>query len=65
MEKIYINIVMLLLCGAVTAQVDRSKMPEPGPAPKIELGETQSLTLENGLIQYVVERLSLPKVSLS
>ncbi len=24
---------MLLLCGAVSAQVDRSKMPEPGPAP--------------------------------
>ena len=65
MKKIYINIVMLLLCGAVTAQVDRSKMPEPGPAPKIELGETQSFTLENGLKVFVVENHKLPKVSFS
>lgn len=56
---------MLLLCGAVTAQVDRSKMPEPGPAPKIELGETQSFTLENGLKVFVVENHKLPKVSFS
>lgn len=56
---------MLLLCGAVSAQVDRSKMPEPGPAPKIELGETQSFTLENGLKVFVVENHKLPKVSFS
>jgi len=65
MRKIYINFVMLLLCGAVTAQVDRSKMPEPGPAPKIDLGETQSFTLENGLKVFVVENHKLPKVSFS
>jgi len=56
---------MLLLCGAVTAQVDRSIMPEAGPAPKIELGETQSFTLENGLKVFVVENHKLPKVSFS
>ncbi|MDB9964395.1 insulinase family protein [Vicingaceae bacterium] len=65
MKKIYINIVMLLLCSTVKAQVDRSKMPEPGPAPKIELGETQSFTLENGLKVFVVENHKLPKVSFS
>mgnify|MGYP006072788529 CR=1 FL=1 len=65
MKKIYSNIIMLLLCGAVTAQVDRSKMPEPEPAPKIELGETQSFTLENGLKVFVVENHKLPKVSFS
>ena len=65
MKYIYINVLMLLLCGAVTAQVDRSKMPEPGPAPKIELGETQSFTLDNGLKVFMVENHKLPKVSFS
>lgn len=49
----------------VSAQVDRSKMPEPGPAPKIELGETQSFTLENGLKVFVVENNKLPRVAYS
>ncbi|MFT5668205.1 MAG: zinc protease, partial [Vicingaceae bacterium] len=65
MKKIYIHLVVLLFSGVVTAQVDRSKMPEPGPAPKIELGETQSFTLENGLKVFVVENHKLPKVSFS
>lgn len=61
-KKIYINLVLLLLCGSLIAQVDRSKMPKPGPAPKIDLGETQSFTLENGLKVFVVENHKLPKV---
>jgi len=65
MKKIYTHLIVLLFCGAATAQVDRSKMPEPGPAPKIELGETQSFTLENGLKVFVVENHKLPKVSFS
>lgn len=65
MKKIYINIITLLLCGAVNAQVDRSKMPEPGPAPVIDLGETQSFELENGLKVFVVENHKLPKVNFS
>ncbi|MBL4708696.1 MAG: insulinase family protein [Flavobacteriales bacterium] len=62
-KKIYINLVLILLCGSLIAQVDRSKMPEPGPAPKIDLGETQSFTLDNGLKVFVVENHKLPKVS--
>ena len=65
MKKIYTHLVVLLFSGVVTAQVDRSKMPEPGPAPEIELGETQSFTLENGLKVFVVENHKLPKVSFS
>lgn len=65
MKKIYTHLIVLLFCGAATAQVDRSKMPEPGPAPEIELGETQSFTLENGLKVFVVENHKLPKVSFS
>lgn len=65
MKKIYISAFTLLLAVASFAQVDRSKMPEPGPAPKIKLGETQSFTLENGLQVFVVENHKLPRVAFS
>lgn len=65
MKKLYINLLLVLLSAGVTAQIDRSKMPEPGPAPKIELGETQSFTLENGLKVFVVENDKLPRVAYS
>ncbi len=65
MKKIILNLLFLSIAGMLTAQVDRSKMPEPGPAPKIELGETQSFTLENGLKVFVVENHKLPRVAFS
>jgi predicted Zn-dependent peptidase len=65
MKKIYISLFSIILAFAASAQVDRSKMPEPGPAPKIELGETQSFTLENGLKVFVVENHKLPQVAYS
>ena len=45
------------------SQVDRSKAPEPGPAPLIELGESTLLTLDNGLRVIVVENHKQPKIS--
>tara|TARA_R110002096_G_scaffold169779_3_gene341509 strand:- start:15759 stop:17840 length:2082 start_codon:yes stop_codon:yes gene_type:complete len=65
MKKIYLNLVLLLMSGFVMAQVDRSVMPEAGPVPKIDLGETQSFTLENGLKVFVVENHKLPQVAFS
>jgi zinc protease len=64
-----INIISILfIClftlGA-TAQVDRSKQPEPGPAPKINLGQPESFTLKNGLEVLVVENHKLPRVTAS
>jgi len=47
------------------AQVDRSKQPTPGPAPKINIGKPQSFTLSNGLKVMVVENHKLPRVSLN
>jgi len=58
-----INIALSLAVLSVSAQVDRSKMPEAGPAPKIELGEIQSFTLDNGLKVFVVENHKLPRVT--
>ena len=45
------------------AQLDRSKMPEPGPAPKIQLGVPDEFELPNGLKVLVVENHKLPRVS--
>src|SRR5690606_39679388 len=59
-----IFLVFLMTTGAV-AQVDRSKQPEPGPAPKINLGEPESFTLKNGLRVMVVENHKLPRVTAS
>ena len=65
MKKIYLSILAVAVTAVSFAQVDRSKMPEPGPAPKIDLGETQSFTLENGLKVFVVENHKLPRVAFS
>lgn len=58
---------LLALCSAtaVLAQVDRSKYPEPGPAPQINIGEPTSFTLPNGLKVFVVENHKLPRVTYS
>ncbi|WP_037317625.1 pitrilysin family protein [Salegentibacter sp. Hel_I_6] len=53
------------LTTASIAQVDRSKQPEPGPAPKINLGQPDEFTLSNGLKVLVVENHKLPRVSAS
>lgn len=56
---------LLLIAGLipVLAQVDRSRLPEPGPAPEIQLGEYESFELPNGLKVFVVENHKLPKVT--
>lgn len=41
----------------------RSTAPAPGPAPKIELGESVQYELDNGLKVIVVENTKLPRVS--
>jgi predicted Zn-dependent peptidase len=56
-----LTVLMLLL--SINAQVDRSKMPEPGPAPEIQLGDFQSFQLDNGLKVFVVENNKLPRVT--
>ncbi|MGK9369369.1 insulinase family protein [Melioribacter sp. Ez-97] len=56
---------LLLIAGLIPAlaQVDRSRLPEPGPAPEIKLGEYESFELPNGLKVFVVENHKLPKVT--
>ena len=63
--KITYILAFLLLSGYIHAQLDRTKVPSPGPAPKIQLGEYESFTLDNGLKVFVVENHKLPKVTYS
>lgn len=63
MKKIIFITVTAFLAIASNAQVDRSKAPLPGPAPKITLGKYESFILKNGLKVIVVENHKLPKVS--
>ncbi len=64
MKKIFLSILSTaLIAGIATAQVDRTKAPKPAPAPKIQLSDYQTFTLENGLKVIVVENNKLPRVS--
>lgn len=47
----------------MTKSFDRNVQPKPGPAPKVNLGQPQTFTLENGLKVLVVENHKLPRVS--
>lgn len=64
-NKIVAFAVFFLCSMGVEAQIDRSKMPEPGPAPKINLGKPETFTLKNGLKVLVVENQKLPRVSMT
>ncbi|MCM8570925.1 insulinase family protein [Gramella jeungdoensis] len=57
--------ILFLVCISTQAQIDRSKQPEPGPAPTINLGKPDSFTLDNGLKVMVVENHKLPRVRAS
>ncbi len=63
--KISALLVLFFVAFSVTAQIDRSKQPQPGPAPKISLEKPQEFTLKNGLKVLVVENHKLPRVSFS
>jgi predicted Zn-dependent peptidase len=66
MKKIVLYLSAMALTLATQAQMlDRSKKPQPGPAPEIKLGNTQSFTLPNGLRVFVVENHKLPTISCS
>jgi zinc protease len=56
-------ITIFLLTFSLSAQVDRSVQPKPGPSPKINLGKPETFELKNGLKVLVVENHKLPRVS--
>lgn len=64
MKKLYITLILGFVVLNLQAQVDRSKMPKPGPAPEINLQEPMSFEMRNGLKVLVVENHKLPRVSI-
>jgi predicted Zn-dependent peptidase len=63
--KLYSLFLAILFSLGINAQVDRSKQPEPGPAPKISIDKPYEFKLKNGLKVLVVENHKLPRVSYS
>ncbi|MDN6309184.1 MAG: insulinase family protein [Psychroflexus sp.] len=61
--KILNLFILCLIATNATAQIDRSTMPKPGPAPEINIGEPDRFSLSNGLEVLVVENHKLPRVS--
>jgi predicted Zn-dependent peptidase len=61
------NLLSIFAIGIVTVStaqtVDRSKAPQAAAARNIELGKTESFTLDNGLKVFVVSNHKLPRVS--
>ncbi len=64
MKKIYATLVFALLTITINAQVDRTQMPKPGPAPEINLDDPQRFEIQNGVKILVVENHKLPRVSI-
>ncbi len=64
-HKILTALFFVLITLPAFSQVDRTKQPEPGPAPEIKLGEYESFTLDNGLKVFIVENDKVPEVSYS
>ena len=64
MNKIFITLILGFVALNLQAQIDRSKMPEAGPTPEINLNDPQRFELNNGLKVLVVENHKLPRVSI-
>jgi len=77
MKKIYKNILKMtvtknlivglaiIFANSLSAQLDRSIVPESGPTPEIFFGKPQTFMLDNGLTVMVVENKKLPRASAS
>lgn len=64
-NRIYLLFALLFTAVSLSAQIDRTHQPEPGPAPKINLKKPVEFTLENGLKVMVVENHKLPRVRMN
>ena len=65
MKRTIIYFLFSLVISSAAAQVDRTKLPEPGPAPEIRFGTAETFTLDNGLKVFVIENKKLPRVTYS
>ena len=64
MKKLLILIVALGFIAPLSAQINRSSIPEAGPMPSIQLKKPIQFELKNGLQVLIVENHKLPRVSI-
>lgn len=55
--------ISILIPSILTAQIDRSKAPNPAPAPELKIGQPATFVLDNGLKVFVVTNSKLPTVT--
>lgn len=65
MKRYYFLLLALCFTTIAFAQIDRSKAPSSGPAPKVSIGEYESFTLKNGLKVLVVENNKIPQLNIN
>ncbi|MCM4155575.1 pitrilysin family protein [Gramella sp. AN32] len=65
MKNYIIAFAVFLFTANMFAQIDRSVMPKPGPAPQVNVEEPENFDLDNGLEVLIVENHKLPRVSMS
>lgn len=63
MKRISIFLILSVFFLQLHAQIDRTKVPTPGPAPEINIGTGETFELKNGLKVIVVENHKLPRVA--
>lgn len=63
--KRFLTIALTFVALGATAQIDRTKLPEPAPAKELKLGDYEKFTLKNGLTVIVAENHKLPTISWS
>lgn len=63
MKKLLLLMLALAFVNPVFSQLDRSKLPTPGPASEIKIANYESFELKNGLKVFVIENRKLPRVS--
>jgi len=61
-KNIYLFIASIFISTLAVAQIDRSKQPQPGPAPTINVNQPGIFNLPNGLKVLIVEDHTLPAV---
>jgi zinc protease len=59
----YTLLAFLFIPTLLKSQVDRTRAPEPGPAPVIQVGDYKTFELKNGLKVFLVENHKIPRVS--
>lgn len=61
--KYTLSLLVALSLSSINAQLDRSIMPKPAPAPEIQIKPTETWTTANGITVILSENHKLPKVT--